>query len=64
MLNSIDWSGGEALVTGVPNGRGAMALLLNNAGVSTPQRPQDVNVSDFVSVFDTNANGAFSGCNG
>ena len=38
---------------------GAIDILVNNSGVSTTQRLQDVTEEDYDFVFDTNAKGAF-----
>ena len=38
---------------------GSIDILVNNSGVSTTQRIQDVTVEDFDYVFDTNVKGAF-----
>lgn len=38
---------------------GSIDILVNNSGVSTTQRIQDVSESDFDSVFNTNVKGAF-----
>ena len=38
---------------------GSIDILVNNSGVSTTQRIQDVSESDFEYMFDTNVNGAF-----
>ena len=38
---------------------GSIDILVNNSGVSTTQRIQDVGVSDYDFVFDTNVKGAF-----
>ncbi len=38
---------------------GSIDILVNNSGVSTTQRLQDVGVSDFDYVFDANVKGAF-----
>jgi NAD(P)-dependent dehydrogenase (short-subunit alcohol dehydrogenase family) len=38
---------------------GSIDILVNNSGVSTTQRIQDVNEDDFDYIFDTNVKGAF-----
>ena len=38
---------------------GSIDILINNSGVSTTQRIQDVNEADYDHVFDTNTKGAF-----
>ncbi|MCX7242029.1 MAG: SDR family oxidoreductase [Burkholderiales bacterium] len=38
---------------------GSIDILVNNSGVSTTQRLQDVSMSDYDFVFDTNVKGAF-----
>jgi NAD(P)-dependent dehydrogenase (short-subunit alcohol dehydrogenase family) len=38
---------------------GSIDILVNNSGVSTTQRLQDVSPSDFDFIFDTNVKGAF-----
>ena len=38
---------------------GSIDILVNNSGVSTTQRVQDVTSADFDYVFDTNVKGAF-----
>ncbi len=38
---------------------GSIDILINNSGVSTTQRLQDVSVQDYDFVFDTNVKGAF-----
>jgi len=38
---------------------GSIDILVNNSGVSTTQRIQDVNEADYDHVFDTNTKGAF-----
>jgi NAD(P)-dependent dehydrogenase (short-subunit alcohol dehydrogenase family) len=38
---------------------GSIDILVNNSGVSTTQRLQDVSEDDYDFVFDTNVRGAF-----
>ena len=38
---------------------GSIDILVNNSGVSTTQRIQDVTEEDFDYIFDTNAKGSF-----
>ncbi len=58
-LDVTDLDSVRAAVAHAETEVGAIDILVNNSGVSTTQRIQDVTEEDYDSVFDTNVKGAF-----
>jgi len=58
-LDVTDLASIKAAVAHAETEMGSIDILINNSGVSTTQRIQDVSPSDYDFVFDTNVKGAF-----
>jgi len=58
-LDVTDPASIKAAVAHAETEMGSIDILINNSGVSTTQRIQDVSSSDYDFVFDTNVKGAF-----
>jgi NAD(P)-dependent dehydrogenase (short-subunit alcohol dehydrogenase family) len=58
-LDVTDHDSIKAAVAHAETEMGSIDILVNNSGVSTTQRMQDVSPDDYDYVFDTNARGAF-----
>jgi len=58
-LDVTDLASIKAAVAHAETEMGSIDILVNNSGVSTTQRIQDVSPSDYDFVFDTNVKGAF-----
>jgi hypothetical protein len=58
-LDVTDQASIRAAVAHAETEVGSIDILVNNSGVSTTQRIQDVSMEDFDYVFDTNVKGAF-----
>ncbi|MBC7916201.1 MAG: SDR family oxidoreductase [Rhodoferax sp.] len=58
-LNVNDYDAIKAVVAHAETEVGSIDILVNNSGVSTTQRLQDVSPDDYDYMFDTNVKGAF-----
>ena len=58
-LDVTDLDSIKAAVAHAETEMGSIAILVNNSGVSTTQRIQDVTLEDYDFIFDTNVKGAF-----
>ncbi len=53
---------GEAMVGAAVTRFGGLDILVNNAGISIAKRPEDLSLSDWRAVLDTNLTSVFAGC--